>query len=202
MNFAIDLLIDESGSMYSRKDIVISGLNEFLQEQRKKIQATGGQCTVSMYFFSTDMKTIFEDKDIFQVLDISTSDYEPDGCTALHDAFGEILQKIKDQPLKDRSRILLVMTDGQENSSVRITPKALQNLIEDTKDDVKIVYMGSNQDAIANGQFLGADLRSSLQYSDDLLEDAIRATSQAIGRVVTGESETIEYTQCERETSV
>ena len=202
IDLCIDLLIDASGSMFPRRNIVISGLNEFIQEQKKNVQP-GTKCCASLYFFNTTMKTIFEDKDISTIENIHENDYEPNGCTALYDAFGDCLQKIKNYPnhLKKPKRILLVMTDGLENSSLRMTSTSLNNLIEETKQDVKIIYMGSNQDAITNGQFMGAERNASLQYRDELLGEAIRSTTQAIGRVVSGKSETVVFTQQEREYS-
>lgn len=198
----IDLLIDASGSMFPRRNIVISGLNEFIQEQKKNLQE-GTKCLVSLYFFNTEIKTVFEEQDISTVENIDNNDYNPNGCTALYDAFGDCLLKIKNYPnhLQKPKRILLVMTDGLENSSIRITSTSLNNLIEETKKDVKIIYMGSNQDAITNGQFLGADRNASLQYRDELLGEALRSTTQAIGRVVSGQSDTVIYTQQERDYS-
>jgi hypothetical protein len=99
-----------------------------------------------------------------------------------------------------KKRILLVMTDGEENSS-RMSSQQLQALMEETKDKVEIVYMGSNQDAILNGQNYGARQSASLLYADDSLGEAMRATSGAVGRVLSGRTRTVEYTDLERGSS-
>jgi len=74
----------------------------------------------------------------------------------------------------------------------------LQALMEETKDKVEIVYMGSNQDAILNGQHYGARQGANLLYTDDSLGEAMRATSGAVGRVLSGRTRTVEYTDLER----
>jgi hypothetical protein len=97
--------------------------------------------------------------------------------------------------------LILVVTDGEENASRTISLETLKGLVKDTENIVEVVYMGSNQDAILNGRHLGATQGASLNYDDESLGNALRATSSAIGRVVNGRSRTVEYTSVERSTS-
>lgn len=186
-------ILDKSGSMADRTDKVISGLNEFIQEH-KKIEE---DCVVSMYAFNMDLEVLFENKPISEVQVLQKDAYRPNGCTALLDAMGHVLQKI---PL-DKKSVLIILTDGEENSSSKYTASSILDMIESRKENLNIVYMGSNQDAILNGCNIGANKRSSLLYRDSHLQEAMRCTSAAVKRYRTNETEGIVYTPVERETS-
>ena len=197
----IDLVVDKSGSMDDRQKIVVSGINEFIQQQKADL-LEGTTCSVSLFFFNNCIQTIFENKPLEDVLEITLDEYQPSGTTALNDAFGTCLSRIYEIPVEPtKKRILLVITDGEENSSKQFTTEKLKLLIERTKEKVEIVYMGSNQDAILNGSHYGASRESSLNYSDEFLGEALRATTNAVGRIVSGRSTTVEYTQLERDIS-
>jgi len=199
-SFELDIVIDKSGSMHGQRDKVVTGYNEFIQEQKKKLQA-GTDCSVSLSFFSSDLETIYEDRVLGEVEEIKLEDYNPSGMTALNDAFADRLQKIKAKGVVlGKKRVLLVITDGEENSS-SMSSGELGVLLGETKEMVEVVYMGSNQDAILNGQHYGARAEGSLLYADHSLRQAMRGTSGAVGRILSGETRTVEYTRAEREIS-
>ena len=188
-------ILDKSGSMTERADKVISGINEFIQEHKKIDQE---ECKVSLYFFNMDLEILFENKPIAEVELLTREKYNPIGCTALLDAMGHVIQKI---PL-DQKSVLIIVTDGEENSSSKYTSSCILDMIESRKNSLHIVYMGSNQDAILNGSKIGAHRTSCLMYKDHHIEEAMRCTSAALKRYRTNETDGIVYTPVERETSV
>jgi len=197
----IEIVVDKSGSMDDRQKIVVSGINEFIEQQKADL-LEGTTCSVGLFFFNSSIQTIFENKPLEEVHKIEQHEYQPSGCTALIDAFGSRLSRIQEIPIDPtKKRILLVITDGEENSSKFFNAQKLKEIVEQTKEKVEIVYMGSNQDAILNGSYYGATRESSLNYSDESLGEALRATSNAVGRIVSGRSRTVEYTDLEREIS-
>lgn len=194
MNTHLFFIIDRSGSMEPRISQVHGGFREFIQEQ-KRTSAAG---IVSVLFFDTESKLVIDKKPLDEIYELEKNSYIPGGCTALYDAIGKTLSNIKK---KDGEEIIvIVITDGEENSSVLYNQRKIKNLIKETKDFVKIVFMGSNQDAILNGKNLGVDV--SLDFDDDNLQTAMRNTSAAVSRYRSQATQTIEYTQIERETSV
>jgi hypothetical protein len=180
--------------MTERADKVISGINEFIQEHKKIDQE---DCMVSMYAFNMYIETVFENRPIYEVEVLEKDAYQPNGCTALLDAMGHVLQKI---PL-DKKSVLIILTDGEENSSSKYTASCILDMIESRKQNLNIVYMGSNQDAILNGCSIGANRRSSLLYRDSHLQEAMRCTSAAVKRYRMNETDGVVYTPVERETS-
>lgn len=190
-------LIDESGSMFSRKKVVIEGINEFLSEQKKN-----PQCFVNIYSFNSSFKIIYENKNINDVEYMNELEYDPVGTTALFDAMGKVINKINSNNGK---HVLIVLTDGEENSSKEFNYKKIKELIDEKKNinnQFEIIYIGSNQDAIFNGEKFGATRESSLSYNDDNLHEAMRSATHAVSRYVSEQTQTIEFSQLERDISV
>lgn len=192
---SIYFLIDKSGSMSSRIDDVLKGFNDFVCEQRDVHDSR-----LSLYTFNDFFSNIFEDVDIRKVNDLTRLDYRPEGTTALLDAMVCVLHKI---PSTDngRKRVFIVLTDGEENSSRLYTRQDVLELIK-SHESLEVIFIGSNQDAILNGTTMGSEERTCLQYNDDCLYNAMRATSQAVYRYSSNTDQEIEFTQAERESSL
>jgi uncharacterized protein YegL len=199
----IYFLLDASSSMRGRKSKVLSSVNEFLDDQRSE-----ENCIVSFYTFSRQVTTVFENKDIQSVTHLRDEEYEPNGTTALWDAMGFVLQKIP-VPQNDLSSqnsssklILIIVTDGEENSSLKWTPLSLKNYMTRFGEKLEVVYIGSNQDAVLNGHTVQSKNDASLTYSDEKLPEALRSTSSAVKRYQRGQSDTVRFTPQERQTSI
>ena len=125
----ITFVIDKSGSMYTSKDEVVSGVQKIINEQKNM---KDGKCTVSMYTFNDKV-----DKDYVGV-DVNvlpTFKYHPDSMTALNDGCGVAIDDTgkwlaemneEDRPSKV---IVAVFTDGMENASKEYTLKQVKDKI-------------------------------------------------------------------------
>jgi hypothetical protein len=130
-------------------------------------------------------------------------DYYPIGSTALYDAMGVLLEEKINFQSKGK-HILIILTDGEENSSFHYTKSKVQELVKSKKEiyGLEVLYLGSNQDAIFNGESIGASQKTTLLYEDENIEHAMRSASQTIKRYHTGESQTLEFLPVEREVSL
>ncbi|NDC54850.1 MAG: VWA domain-containing protein [Planctomycetia bacterium] len=189
-------IIDESSSMEPRIEQIHNGFKEFISSQ-KKINNEG---IVSVAYFNNETKIIINKKPISEISELPTGSYHPNGCTALYDAMGQILLNIQKRHEDDVEYIMIVLTDGEENFSSHFDKISLKKIIDDTTNFVKIIYMGSNQDAILNAQVIG--VYTSLSYDDNNLLEAMRSTSDAVGRYRSGQDDDILYTQTERDISL
>lgn len=190
-------LLDESGSMLERKEKVISGMTEFLQDQRRLMN----RCTVNIYTFNDSIRIVRENCDIKDIEEFPVESYNPHHCTALLDAMGFVLERIPSQKDDSTKYIVIILTDGEENSSHRFTPLQIEALLEQRRH-VQIIYVGSNQDAILHGAYVGANQDSILPYDDEFLVDAMRCTSQAVRRYQTDSTPSVIYTGLERRHSL
>ena len=146
-------LLDRSGSMESCRDDTIGGFNSFVKDQA----ALGGKLTLVQ--FDHEIITRYTDVELKDVVPLTTETFQPRGSTALLDAIGSI---IKSQ--KSENPLVIILTDGQENSSTKFTKAHIQDLIEQkTKDGWTFMYLGANQDAFAEaGHNICYTLRNSV----------------------------------------
>jgi hypothetical protein len=142
----IYIILDKSGSMYSVQDTTISAYNEYVNSLKKDKKS---DYKLSLTLFDTEFCQLYERKSLKDVEDLDRVKYDPDGCTALYDAVCSTLNRVK----KSRKKSLVVIiTDGLENSSKKYTEKEFKELVEDltAKKNWTFVYLGANQDAWAN----------------------------------------------------
>jgi hypothetical protein len=189
----IRILIDKSYSMQTRRHVVVNGFNEFLSG-RKQDPST----KVSVYVFSDELETIFENEQIQNVDDMTIDDYVPSGCTALYDSIIQVIHKSVDE---NHKTILLILTDGEDNRSFH-APDNVRRLLEQHSDTIQPVFLGSNMDAILSATELGIPREATLNYDDVHLDVAIRAASDAVGRYSSGQTDTIEFDSMERSQSL
>jgi len=190
--------------MIPRRHMVIDGYNQFLQKQ-KELQVPDETCDVSTYFFSDFVDTIQEDCDLSTITNLTITSYVPSGLTALLDATAHVYRRIlKESDTSVVRRIVVILTDGQENASIETTTEQLEQLRNRVATKAEIIYMGSNQDAITNGAEVGATRGSSMGYDDDHLLDAMDSLGNAVARARTdpGRHDTIRFTDVERSRSV
>jgi len=154
----IVVVLDKSGSMASTKDDVIGGFNRFLEEQKM----LPGECTLSMVLFDTayELKPACPVRDV-QPLDNKT--YVPGGMTALLDAVGKAVNEAGKRlaALEEAQRpdkvIVVVITDGQENSSREHTLQAVRDAVEHQqgKYSWKFIFLGADIDSFADAARIG-----------------------------------------------
>ena len=162
-------ILDKSGSMYGLEKDTIGGFNAMIKEQ------TSEHCRVTTVLFDTDYTLLHDREDIKNIRDIDENDYIVGGCTALYDAIGKTIITVaktqKHSPANKRAKkvLFVIITDGEENSSIEFTQKTIQKLIEQQrkKYDWEFIFLAANIDAAETAQQLGIDA----DYSADFIAD-------------------------------
>ena len=168
------ILVDESGSMSSLKEVTQSGVNETINSIRRAQQEFAGTqehfltlVTFDTNGYSEPVRTLYNRKPIAEVEDFNN--YNPSGCTPLYDAMGqsitELYNFIKDDD--DASAVVTVLTDGYENASREWTGAALKEFIEKlTQEGWSFSYMGSNHDV--KGVSFNLSINNVIEFSHDV----------------------------------
>lgn len=145
------IIIDESGSMQSIKKAAIDSVNETIQTIRSAEQKHPEQeHYVSLVSFNDDVKTIYDCVEVEQVKEINDETYQPSCCTALYDAMGISLSKLRKRVAESDKVLVTVVTDGYENSSKEYSGKAIKTLVDELKAKGWVfAYIGANQDVEA-----------------------------------------------------
>lgn len=146
----IVVILDRSGSMASIRDDVIGSFNTFLKEQ----QEVKGAANLSLIEFDHQYKVVYDAEPIDKVKPLTLETYVPRGSTALNDAIGDTLTTMfKEGP---KRAVISIITDGQENSSIKFKTDQIKSMIKDAEGrGWQVNYLAANQDAFAVGSTLG-----------------------------------------------
>ena len=169
------LVLDRSGSMQSCWTSTINGLNEQLGTIRTLEEKYPEQkYFITLVVFDNEIDTIIEDTPISEVKDFDGTEFIPRGMTSLHDAMGISITNLKAKLAnKDKNSdsistaLVVVMTDGDENSSKEYNADSVKKLIDelDATDAWTFSYMGANQDAVLTAKSFGISIGNSVNYS-------------------------------------
>jgi uncharacterized protein YegL len=147
-------IVDESGSMAPQQMTVISGFNEQLNSMKQEEKANGVRYLVTLVKFNENVTTLYTDKPLAEVKELTTETYVPSGWTALLDAIGKTI----DTATPGESDVLItIFTDGAENRSKEWKKNTIKTLIDLRQRENKwgFVYFGANVDAFSEASSLG-----------------------------------------------
>jgi hypothetical protein len=181
----IAVLLDRSGSMESIKADTEGGFNAFIDEQAKQ----PGEAAVTLAQFDTEYEVVYANRPI---ADVPRLELQPRGATALYDGVGRLITdvgaELAARPEDERpgTVIVLVMTDGHENSSREWTHEAVSAAVKRQESEYSwsFVFLGANMDAVAIGQRMGFSPDTSLTYaaSGQGVASAMSATTAYVSR--------------------
>ena len=200
----ITIILDRSGSMEYIKDSTIKGFNSFIKEQ----QNSDGDAKLTLVQFDHDYQVLYEGIDIREVKKLTHKTFVPRGSTALLDAIGTTINNTKNrikltpQNYKPDNVLVVIITDGEENSSNKYSREKIFKKISkrENKDNWKFVFIGSNQDAIAVGSSFGINANRSLTFAndDDGAEMAFSSMSKQINNCIINKSAVFEFSEEDR----
>jgi len=196
------VILDRSGSMTAIKEDTEGGFNTFIEEQKK----VDGTATVSLTVFDTKIDQIHSFVDIQEFPKFTLI---PRGYTALLDAVGLTIvslgEKLSSMKEEDRPEkvVVVIITDGEENSSREYTYEKIAAMIQEQTDTWKweFVFLGANQDAIAAGAKLNIRASNSMSYAAN--SKGVGSTYTSLGtnlRAMRSHSaETMAFTNADRD---
>ena len=151
MKTRVIFVIDGSGSMGSKAEDVRQGFNAYVKELEGK-----KGITLSAVVFNTKSFPLFRDLPLSKVPKLTHKNYAPGGNTALYDAIGDALDAEKERE-EGTQYIVVIMTDGEENSSRRFSKIAIADKIvrRERSDRWTFIYLGADQDSFSEGYKIG-----------------------------------------------
>ena len=200
-------VIDRSGSMAGKELDTIGGINETFRVLRETRQPHE-QIKMSVKLFDHEQILLFRNLDLDRVRDLTRSNFHPRGQTALLDAIGDTLTYFMEKKLMDPgaydSCVIYVTTDGQENASRRYNNEKIKKMIHAAEEtyNIRLVYLGANQDAILEASKFGLDCSRAMNYNETSENSQSAYRSAASAAVRTRSSGRTEFTLAERQASV
>lgn len=171
----IGICLDRSGSMGVKRADVIHGFNVYLKDQ----QALPDPCRCIMTQFNTEFAVTQPLQTIQAVRPLSDETYVPGGNTALLDAFAHTVSQIEKEKASDERVIMLIITDGEENSSKETTYEQVKAMIKakEAQGDWTFTYLGVSLDQWA--QKYGGQINNAQQYNVNKPGSSFKSASHA-----------------------
>jgi hypothetical protein len=150
------MIVDMSGSMGDLAGDVRGGFNTYLDQ----LAADGNDYRLTVTLFDTEFIPHAVDKPLAEVERLDEHNYNPRDMTALYDAIGKTLAEFQVKHgtvLENERAMLVVQTDGHENSSKEFSKHRIRKLIDDREATGRwmSIYMGAGPSAWDEGHGLG-----------------------------------------------
>lgn len=164
-------ILDKSGSMSGLESDTIGGFNSMLKKQ----QEGEGECRITTILFNDSYELLHDRIDIKAVREITDKEYQVGGSTALLDAIGMTINKIKKvqentgEDYRAGKVMFVIITDGEENSSREYSAAKVKAQIEEHKEKHgwEFIFLGANIDAVEAAGHLGINADRSVDYNAD-----------------------------------
>lgn len=190
-------ILDRSGSMRGLESDTIGGFNSMIHKQKKE----EGEAVVTTVLFDNHYELLHDRIPLESISDMTEKEYYVRGCTALLDAMGMTIQKIRNVQLRTKESeraekvIFVIITDGMENSSREYSAGQVKQMVEEQKKEGwEFLFLGANIDAVHEAARFGIQEDRAVTYCNDSKGVALNyaSVSRAIGDMrrkkhVTGE---------------
>ncbi|SUC36552.1 Uncharacterized protein encoded in toxicity protection region of plasmid R478, contains von Willebrand factor (vWF) domain [Providencia rustigianii] len=160
-------ILDKSGSMSGFESDTIGGYNSVLTENRNKSNKT----FITTILFNNKTSLLHNREPIDKVKNITLDDYQVGGNTALLDAIGNSIVKMRENRkiTKNNNVLFVIITDGEENSSIKYNQAKIKSMIKsaETEDNWDFIFLGANIDAISEANNIGIKSSNATGYVQD-----------------------------------
>jgi cupin superfamily acireductone dioxygenase involved in methionine salvage len=124
--------LDRSGSMQGIRNSAVAAFNQNVNAIRSGAKSSNQSSSVSLITFGDDVREEYFNQDVASLRDLDQYSYYPSGGTPLLDAVGLAIERLRSLPdSKDTSYVVLVVTDGEENTSRRYNASSLAKLMQE-----------------------------------------------------------------------
>lgn len=164
-------ILDRSGSMSGLEDDTIGGYNALLEKQKKE----AGEAIITTVLFDDKYELLHDRINLRGVEAITDKEYYVRGTTALLDAVGKTINKVRNvqkhtnQDEQAEHVMFVITTDGMENASREYSYEKVNKLINHQKENYgwEFIFLGANIDAIVTAERFGIDKDRAANYHAD-----------------------------------
>lgn len=202
----LGVLVDRSGSMSRIKADMEASINALVKEQYE----APGALLFTLGQFNNTFETVWALGQTPSTEKVYT--LKPYGGTALNDATAQFVHNIgnylKFLPEGQRPSkvVIVIVTDGEENSSREYSAKQIKDLIEQQKTEWnwEFIFLGTTDiDAFKNAGDYGVMRGQTMSFSPANTRAAFAATSANIGAYrSTGDAESLGYAESQRDAAL
>ena len=164
-------ILDNSGSMSGLESDTIGGYNAMIRKQQEET----GKARITTVLFSDESEILHDQTDIMEMKPMTKRQYQVGGSTALLDAVGMTIHKIGNaqkyakEELRADKVMVVITTDGMENSSREYTYEKIRRMIERQKNRYgwEFIFLGADIEAVAAAAKLGIERDRAVNFHSD-----------------------------------
>lgn len=164
-------ILDRSGSMQDILDDAIGGFNSFLEQQK----ALPGEAEITVALFDDQYELSYKGVPLHSMPALTKQTFVPRGMTALYDAVGRTIAMIGSwlnacpEEKRPNKVIVLILTDGEENSSREYSANRVQEMIKTQREvySWEFVFVGATEKSMTNAKSIGIDSSKSIRFTSD-----------------------------------
>lgn len=165
------LIVDRSGSMCDCVPATINGFNEQLHRIRSlEAEFPEQELRVGLTLFNDNIDILKTMAPVADMRQLDHHNYVPDGSTALLDAIGQTASHLQDwqrqNPTVDATFVIVILTDGYENSSHFFNLEQVRSLIRELEATGKwtFSFIGATLDAPEIAQQMNIKRQNSYSF--------------------------------------
>ncbi|MFN5334173.1 MAG: vWA domain-containing protein [Bacteroidota bacterium] len=174
------LIVDRSGSMGDCIDATINGYNEQLNRiQSMQNEFPEQDIRVGLTMFDTTVQMQAVAQDLLNATRLSRQNYIPNGSTALYDAIGQTTLHLEEAYARQSDLpttfVVVVLTDGYENSSRMFNLQQIRSLIQRLEGTEKwtFSFIGATLDAVEVAQEMAIKAANSYSFDKRSMKSAV-----------------------------
>ena len=191
------LVQDVSGSMQNERRSVANGINEIVGDLQTRYNAPCEYiATIRVITFSShDNIIVGPAVSVHDVQVMRETDLKCNGMTALWDTVAVAIDCMNAESAGVPATTY-IFTDGDDNDSRKFGKSSVNEMIADNKKRNpmhSILFIGSDPSAKRNAEGMGLDRMHSIQHGSDNTPIAYEVCRRALGRCVSGDTQSTEF---------
>ena len=181
----VNFIQDRSGSMQTVWDETLNGFKIFVNELQAKEKEDGTEYLFSLTTFDTLVETPVLAQPIASVDGEILKKHGPRGGTALYDAVGATLANVDGDRRGAEKIIVVVVTDGQENSSREWTKDRVHAAIDERlkQGDWTFTYLGTQPETWDDARAMGMPMAAAATFTASKGSAMYRAVASSVSRL-------------------
>lgn len=210
----IYILLDRSGSMASQWTTTINAINGYVREcavapthigvtlvtfdsaPQWGVRSVGENLAFEISRRCYDAKTWHP---------VTPAEITPRGGTPLFDAIGRLVGMVEadrlTKPETLRRSVIAIMTDGEENASRIVSRQMAKDMLDKLRrQDVQVIFLGADFDAMPQASSLGSSLRQTVSYTPQSAGMAMNMMASNTVAYATGNAATMDWSDAQRTT--
>jgi hypothetical protein len=175
------LIVDKSGSMADVTHQTITGYNEQVQQIQSVQRDFPEQLiTIGLTTFNGNVEHFYLGVPAGNASWLNSQNYVPDGSTSLYDAIGSSVQRLEQQQAMDMKDfdttvVVIILTDGYENSSRNFRLVDIKRMIARLEETGKwtFSFIGATLDAVEVAAQMDIKAQNSFAFSKETMKEEV-----------------------------